>query len=120
MHRGIFSRQHTFQSKIWAEIDLSGATEPLGQVVWLSEVEPSPLVTRAEAPIRFGCEPLEFVPRTWAAVLPGGRILQVWSVGPIGVAVALQQLAGVAHQLAGMTQALAARQVVAAGAEISI
>ena len=34
--------------------------------------------------------------------------------------VALRQLAGAAHQLAGMTQALAARQVVADGAENSI
>ena len=41
-------------------------------------------------------------------------------MGLRGVVVALQQLAGVAHQVVGMTQALAARQVVADGAEISI
>ena len=40
-------------------------------------------------------------------------------MGLIGLAVALQRLAGAAHQLVGMIQALAARQVVAVGAEVS-
>ena len=52
-------------------------------------------------------------------MFPGELILQVWSVGPIGVAAALQRLARVALQLVGMTQVLAARQVVAVGAEFS-
>ena len=116
----IFSPRQTLQFRTLAEIDLSGVTEPLGQVVWSSEVEPSLLATRAVVRTRFGCEPLQPAPRTWAAVFPGGLIRQVVAVGLRGVVVALQQLVGVAHQVAGMTRVRAARQVVAVGAENSI
>ena len=69
------------------------------------------------ARIRYGCDPSQPA-LSLDPVVPGGVIRQVMPAGSRGVVVALQPLAGGAHQLVGMTQELAARQVVADGAEI--